>query len=913
MAKSLYIVDGHAHIYSAYFAPMSGNLTAPDGEPTKATLIFTSMLLKLLRERQVDMLVVAMDSPGPTFRHEIYGEYKANRPPMPDELSRQIDRILEIVEAMQIKIVREGGFEADDLIGTLAKRGAAEGHDVYICSKDKDLEQLISDKVVMYDTKNDVVLDAAGLKESKGIGPEQVVDVLALMGDTSDNVPGVPDVGPKTAVQWVQKYGSLKGLLEHKDEIGGKRGDNLRGSVELLKLSQELVTIDCEAPVAIGWEELVVRPFDTAKLAGLFEQLGFRRLLKQLGEPAGEAAAEEDKGEETGAKVVEAAEQAKYHLVNTEKAFAGLVKQLKKQKIFALDTETTSIYPVAAELVGLSFAWRAGEGFYVPVKAPLGGKCLDREKVLGGLTEVLTDPKIKKVGQNIKYDIIVLRRAGVELAGVAFDTMVGSYVLNSARTRHGMDSLALDYLGHETIKLETLIGKGKKQVTFDMVDPQLACDYAAEDAEVTWRLYEFIDEQLKDEQLRRLFEEVEMPLVEVLAEMEYEGVALDVGWLKKLGTMLGGRTEELIKRVHKEAGCEFNVDSPKQLAEVLFDQMGIESVKQTTGGKTGVVSRSTDQDVLETLRWEHPIAEAMLEYRQLSKLKNTYVDKLPEMICGHTGRVHGSFNQTVTATGRLSSSDPNLQNIPIRSELGQEIRKAFVPGDKGGVLVAADYSQIELRLLAHFSQDKELLKAFESGEDIHRFVAAQVYGVGVDEVDDEQRRNAKAVNFGIIYGQTAYGLSRGIGVSVGEAQEFIDGYFQRYPEIKKFMDKVLAQARNDGYVQTILGRRRVIADLSSRNFNRRRLGERMAINTVVQGSAADMIKLAMINLQGRIRKEKLEMKMIMQVHDELVFEMPKARAKEYGEIIRDEMVGALEVEAPITVDVGVGENWLECK
>ena len=915
MNKSLYIIDGHAQIYAAYFAPMSGNLTAPDGEPTKATLIFTSMLLKLLRERKPDMLAVAMDFPGPTFRHEMYQQYKANRPPMPDELSRQIDRIMEIIAAMGIPILRESEYEADDLIGTLAKEACAKGYDVYICSKDKDLEQLLSDNVVMYDPKSDAVLDAAGLAQSKGITPDQVVDVLALMGDTSDNVPGVPDVGPKTAVQWIQKYGSLKELLSHKDEITGKRGQNLRANVELLELSRELVTIDCRVPVKIDWKRLDVQPFEKDRLAGLFEQLGFKRLLKQLGVPDGETApaAAEATADGPAKAAVNVAAKANYHLVATEKAFGEFLKKLKKQNIFAIDTETTSLNPVAAELVGLSFAWQGGEGFYVPVKVPLGGECVDRQMVLDAVGGLLRDPKIKKVGQNIKYDMIVLRRAGIELAGVSFDTMVASYVLNSAQTHHSLDSMALDYLGHETIKLETLIGKGKKQVTFDMVDPHLAADYAAEDAEVTWRLYEFIDAQLKDKKLRQLFEQVEMPLVDVLADMEYHGVALDVAWLRKMSTMLAEQLEQLTTTVHKEAGYEFNVDSPKQLAEVLFDHMGIASVKQTTGRKTGAVNRSTDQEVLETLRWDHPIAEAMLQYRQLSKLKNTYVDKLPGMICADTGRVHGSFNQTVTATGRLSSSDPNLQNIPIRSELGQEIRKAFVPGAKDSVLVAADYSQIELRLLAHFSGDKELLKAFQLGQDIHQFVAAQVYGVPLDEVDGEQRSKAKAVNFGIIYGQTAYGLSRGIGVSVHEAQEFIDGYFQRYPQIKTFMADVLEQAKNDGYVQTILGRRRIIADLNSRNFNRRRLAERMAINTVVQGSAADMIKLAMINLHHRMAEEKMDMKMILQVHDELVFEMPQGRAEPYCQIIREEMAAAMQVEVPIVVDLGVGENWLQCK
>ena len=910
MAKKLYIIDGHAQIYAAFYAPMQQALTAPNGEPTKAVFIFVTMLLKLLKEAEPDMVVMTMDSAGPTFRHEMYPEYKANRPPMPDELIGQIRRIEEILRAMQIPILRQDGFEADDIIGTLVAKAAEKDYEVYICSKDKDLEQLIDEKVFIFDLKTGSDTDASGLYAKKGIYPEQVIDVLALMGDTSDNIPGVPDVGPKTAQQWIQKYGSLEGLLEHQDEIKGKRGENLRDGIKQLKLSRKLVTIDREVPLDFAWKDFEFKPFDREALQEVFQQLGFRKLLNQLDEIAPTATGSTsalggvfpaDSAEGGGAT------RQDYRLVETPEEFKKFLLELKKVKSFAVDTETTGTNPVAAELVGLSFSWQEGTGCYLPVKAPLGQQHLERTETLARLKPILEDPKIAKTGQNIKYDMVILRRAGIDLAGVDFDTMVASYVLNSARTQHNMDSLAWDYLGHETIKLESLIGKGKNQLTFDMVDTQAAAEYAAEDADITWRLRQFLEKQFADDERRQLFRQVEMPLVEVLAELEYNGVALDVPWLKKLSTKLSRRCEELIEEIHEEAGTVFNVDSPKQLGQVLFEQIGLKVVKKT---KTGP---STDQEVLETLSWQHPVPKLMLEYRTLSKLKNTYVDKLPSMICVDTGRIHASFNQSITATGRLSSSNPNLQNIPIRTEMGQEIRRAFVPGGKDDVILAADYSQIELRLLAHFSRDEGLLQAFESGQDIHRFVAAQVFSVELDEVDSAQRGRAKAVNFGIIYGQTPFGLSRGIGIPVEEARRFIDDYFERYPRIQEFIEQVIAQARQDGYVKTILGRRRLLPEINSQTANRRKLAERMAVNTVVQGSAADLIKVAMINLYRRIKNENLDLKMILQVHDELVFEVPAEQAEPYGQIVRQEMASAIQLDVPIVVDINTGENWLEAK
>ena len=919
MNKKLYLIDGHAQIYSAFFAPTGGQFSTPSGEPTNATMIFTSVMLKLLRRQQPDMMAVAMDAPGPTFRHEMFAEYKANRPSMPDELRRQIDRIEEILVAMGIPILRVKGYEADDVIGTVVQQASGRGYETYICSRDKDLEQLLDDSVVMYDPKSDQVMDAAALQKAKGISPGQVVDVLALAGDTSDNIPGVPDVGPKTAAGWINKYGSLDELLAQQDKIGGKRGDNLRNNLEQLELSRRLVTIDREVPIELDWSAMEVRKADVGRLRQIFAELGFRRLEGQIeevfegGAPGVAARGGEQQGKSPTGKATDAettkqrAVKCKYHLVDTAEGFEGFLKKLARQKVFALDTETTSVNPTAAELVGLSFCWDGVDAYYLPIRAPMGQKSLPVKKTLAALARILADRAVKKVGQNIKYDMVVLRRAGAQLGGVGFDTMVASYVLTAGVGRHNLDSMAWEYLGHKTIKLVELIGKGKNQLTFDLVDTGQAADYAAEDAAVTWALYEHLDGRLTVPGLRKLFEEVEMPLVEVLAEMEYQGVALDVPALKRMGVQLGRRLDELVGQIHQQAGCEFNVDSPKQLAEVLFGRLGLTPGKKT---KTGA---STDQEVLEKLCDEHPVAELMLEYRQLSKLSNTYVEKLPTRINADTGRLHASFNQTVAATGRLSSSDPNLQNIPVRTTLGQEIRRAFVAQAAGDVLLAADYSQIELRMLAHLSGDESLQEAFRSGQDIHRFVAGQVFGVGVDEVTSEQRNKAKAVNFGIIYGQSPYGLSRGIGMPVGQAKEFIDDYFRKYPSIKEYFDRVIEQARVDGYVETILGRQRVIADISSSNANRRKLGERMAVNTIVQGSAADMIKVAMINLHRQITDEKLAMKMILQVHDELVFELPASRADEYSELIRKQMSTAIKLGVPVTVDIGVGKNWLECK
>ena len=864
--------------------------------------------MKLLRERKPDMVVVAMDSPGKSFRHDMYSDYKATRPPMPEDLPGQIKRIDQIIEALNIPVVRMAGYEADDLIGTLATRGRQDGYEVFICSKDKDLEQIIDDGIKMCDLQKGVVTDKSALLEKKGITPKQVVDVLALMGDTSDNVPGVPKVGPKTAIKWIQEYGSLDSLIEHKDDIKGKVGENLRDNIEQLELSRKLVTIDCDVDIDFDWQQAEVKEPDNEALGKVFSELAFTKLLKQFGiEGSAESSALQDDGSEKDYWQPSKIAKPDYVLVDDMDKFEVFLKELKKQKIFAVDTETTGLNPVSSQMVGLSFSWQEGQGYYLPVKGPFMIPPLDWEEIRPELKPILEDPAIAKIGQNIKYDQVVLRRAGVELAGVSFDTMLASYVLYNNRGHHDMDSMANDYLDHQTIKISELIGKGKNQITFDMVELEMAGEYASEDADITWQLYKYLDSRLVDKKLRELFETVEMPLVDVLATMEYNGMALDIPFMKKLANEMAERSDELSKEIHHLAGCSFNIDSPKQLADILFEKLTLPSQKKTKSGY------STDQDVLEKLKEHHPIADLVLEYRHLGKLRSTYAEKLPTLVCSSTGRVHGSFNQTGTATGRLSSSDPNLQNIPIRSDIGRMIRKGFVPQGEGRIMLAADYSQVELRMLAHLSGDPGLKEAFNSGVDIHSFVAGQVFDVDPADVTSDQRSKAKAVNFGIVYGQSAFGLSQTIDIPVGEAAKFIDDYYRRYPKIGAYMESVKDDARSNGYVSTILGRRRAIMNMAGANFNQQKAAERMAVNTAVQGSAADLMKLAMINIHKAICDDKMDMLMILQVHDELVFELPEAKVAEYSAFVAEQMETAMQLDVPLKVDVNYGPNWYDCK
>ena len=911
----LFIVDGHAHIYAAYYAPMRP-LTAPTGEPTKAVYVFTTALLGLIERENPEMLVVAMDSKTPSFRTEIFAEYKGHRPPMPEDMPGQIERIEQILEALRIPMLRVDGFEADDVMGTLAAEAAERGLEAYICSKDKDMLQLLSDSVFAYDIKTAKKTDPETLMAETGLRPEQFGDVLALQGDTSDNIPGLADVGPKTAMEWIKTYGSLDNLYEHADQIKGKRGANLRAGRQQVELSRELVKINCHVPIDFDESLFRVAQPNRDTLAALFKELGFSRLLSQMGlsDVQADAASAMSGGQgslfdEPQPRPAARSNHKEYSLVDTPQKLSAFVNELQQQRRFAFDTETTGRDPMRAELVGLSFAWQAHKAWYLPVRAPMGQRHLDIAAVQEALGPILADAKRFKIAQNLKYDWLVLDNAQMPVAadpGNFFDTMVASYCLAPDRGSHSMDAMSRDFLGYEPTPIETLIGKGKQQRTFDQVDTQAACDYAAEDADVTWQLYAYLSRRLDAQpSLKKLFETVEMPLVEVLARMEANGVSLDTALLRRMSNDLCDTLADLTEKIHEQAGGSFNIDSPKQLAEILFDRLGMESVKS---GKT---LRSTDAGVLEQLAGRHEIVPLILQYRQLVKLKNTYIDKLPLLVNPRTGRLHASFNQTITATGRLSSSDPNLQNIPIRTDLGRRIRAAFVPADTDGCILSADYSQIELRLLAHFSGDAALLEAFADDLDIHSFVASQIYGVPLKEVTSQMRGKAKGVNFGIIYGQGPFGLARSVGISQQEARQFIDAYFARYSSIRAFMDTIIDRAKKIGYAETILGRRRPIAGLESRNHNVRSQAERLAVNTVIQGSAADLIKAAMINIHRRIENDRLPVKMILQIHDELVFELPRAQADTHTDWIVREMAEAMALKPPLKVDVARGATWME--
>lgn len=924
MAKTLYIIDGHAHIYGAYYAPMTP-LKSAAGEPTKAVYVFTTIILGLLERRKPDMLVVTMDSKAASFRVEKYADYKAHRPPMPEDMPRQIERIEEILDALRIPMLRVDGWEADDIIGTLTCQATGRGIDCFICSKDKDMLQLVRPHVVAYDVKNDAVIDVKRMREEMGLRPDQIIDVMALQGDASDNIPGVPDVGPKTAAEWIQKYGTLDNLYVHADDIKGKRGDNLRNNKEQAYLSRDLAEINCHAPVTLDEELFAVKEPDTSRLAALYKELGFGRLLAKLGvkpeevkpqkeaKPSRKSAAALQPGLFDQVPPSQAASTAVVHrgqcaLIDTPEALQNMAAEFQRQDRFAFHTKTTGADPFRAELAGISLSWEAHRAYYLPVRAPQDQQHLNIDMIKKVIGPALADPNRYKVAHNLKHDLIVLRSAGIPVAleqGRMFDTMIASYCLNSDKLNHSMDVLARDYLNYEPVALDVILGKGKNQLTFDQVDTTSACTYAAEGADITWRLWQFLSARLNAiPDLKALFETIEMPLVEALAVMESNGVSLDVGILKEMSEELTELMRTLTDKIYSLVGVPFNIDSPKQLADILFDRLGLKSVR------SGKIQRSTDAAVLDELKNEHPSIPFILEYRQMGKLRNTYTDKLGDLINPRTGRLHTSFNQAATATGRLSSSEPNLQNIPIRTDIGRKIRSAFVPSSPDGCILSADYSQIELRLLAHFSKDEALRQAFAADMDIHRFVAAQVYGVRPEDVTPAMRSKAKAVNFGIIYGQGPFGLSKSIGISQAEAKQFIEDYYNRYPSIRAFMDEVLRRTRQMGYAETILHRRRPITNLTSKNFNVRSLNERLAINMVIQGSAADLIKAAMIRIHQRIKNENLNVKMILQIHDELVFELPQCDAAQHAKWISHEMTTAIPLDVPMKVDVSVGPNWL---
>jgi len=889
--KHLYLVDGSSHLYRAYHAMPS--LTNSQGQPTGATYGVVNMLRKLINEHQPAHLAIVFDAKGKTFRNDLYSEYKANRPPMPGDLAAQIEDIHQMVEAMGLPLLVIPGVEADDVIGTLSTQAADQGFRVSIISGDKDFAQLVSSQIELVDTMKGVSYGVEGVREKFGVNPQQIIDYLALMGDSADNVPGVPKVGPKTAAKWLEQYHSLDRIMDAADEMGGKVGQNLRDSLETLPLSKELVTIRCDVGLDVEPIGLKRLPEDSESLKALFSRLDFRPWLEELG-----GSDRKDEGEPV---------EADYETILDLEAFNTWFKALSEAALFAFDTETTELNAINAEIVGLSFAIEAGKAAYLPLAHSYLGvpKQLDRQEILERLKPLLEDPERGKVGQNLKYDRQVLLNYGIDLKGVRFDTMLESYLLDSTATRHDMDSLALKHLGRKTIKFEEVAGKGKNQISFDQVHLEEATPYAAEDADITLQLHHHLWPKLEAEpSLERLFHQIELPLFEVLARIERNGVTIDALMLKRQSEELAKGLNEVESKSYELAGGPFNLGSPKQLGEILFDRLEIPILRKTPKGKP-----STAEDVLEELAQSHELPRQVLRHRSLSKLKSTYTDKLPLLVNPRTGRVHTSLHQAVAATGRLSSSDPNLQNIPIRTPEGRRIREAFVPVS-GALILSADYSQIELRIMAHLSQDPGLLSAFNQGKDVHRATAAEVFGAPLEAVSEEQRRSAKAINFGLIYGMSAFGLARQLNIPRHEAHSYIELYFERYPGVRAYMERTKEEAREKGFVETLFGRRLYLPEIRASNAARRQYAERTAINAPMQGTAADLIKLAMLAVDRWIGESAPSAKMILQVHDELILEVAEEDAERASHEVVALMEGIARLKVPLTVDVGMGLNWL---
>ena len=891
----LVLVDASGYLFRAYHA--LPRLTNSKGEATGALVGVLNMLRRLLDDHRPAYVGVVFDAAGPTFRDDLYADYKANRPPMPDDLREQLDPLKQIIRAMGLPLLEIDGVEADDVIGTLATRAADAGLRTLISTGDKDLAQLVGPGVTLVNTMTDTVLDRDGVIAKFGVPPERIVDYLSLIGDNVDNIPGVPKCGPKTAVKWLEQYGDLDGVIAAADQVKGKIGENLRASLEQLPLSRRLTTIEREVELDLRPRDLTPGEPDLPTLRDWYRRLESRRLLASL-----------DGGEQHEGPTGDGTESS-YETVLSQAALDRWIERLAEAPLFAFDTETTDLDYMRARIVGVSFAVRPGEAAYVPLAHAYPGAPdqLDRDAVLAQLKPLLEDPDRPKLGQNLKYDISVCANHGIGMRGVAHDSMLQSYVLDSTATRHDMDSLAQKYLGRKTIHFEDIAGRGAKQLTFDQIPLEQAAPYAAEDADVTLQLHQTFWPRLEQEPtLRKLYQEIEMPLVPILSRMERTGVRIDVTELEAQSRDLAQRIGALEEQAYGAAGHRFNLGSPKQIGAIFFDELGLPVLSRTPKG-----APSTSEDVLERLAAEgHELPRLILEHRGLSKLRSTYTDKLPQMVNPDTGRVHTSYHQAVAATGRLSSSDPNLQNIPIRSDAGRRIRRAFVP-EPGWRMLAADYSQIELRIMAHLSGDEGLLAAFAAGADIHRATAAEILGLPPDEVSNEQRRSAKAVNFGLIYGMSAFGLARQLGIERETAQEYIDLYFARYPGVKAFMERIRAQAREQRYVETLFGRRLYLTDIGHSNQQRRAAAERTAINAPMQGSAADIIKRAMIGVDAWLRAEQPPVRMIMQVHDELVFEVEADAVDRVGERIRKIMQGAAELAVPLVVDCGVGDNWDE--
>ncbi|MGU5545267.1 DNA polymerase I [Aeromonas veronii] len=914
-SNPLILVDGSSYLYRAFFASQQADLRTSTGLPSGAVRVMANMMRSLRKQYPDCHVAVVFDAKGKTFRDDIYPEYKATRASMPDDLRSQVAPIHQMIKAMGFPFLMVEGVEADDVIGTLARQATEKQLPVLISTGDKDMAQLVSDHVTLIDTMKDVKTDREGVIEKFGVPPELIIDYLALMGDKVDNIPGMTGVGEKTALALLQGIGSIDEIAANLDKVAalGFRGskafaDKFREQEEQVRLSYRLATIKTDVELEQSLEELLLKPVDKESLLAVYREYELRNLIKELesgGEEGSESAGQDEAGDESVAPV--AAIETDYRCILDEAEFDGWLEQLKAASLFAFDTETTSLDYMEARIVGVSFAVEAGKAAYVPfghdyLGAPVQ---LSEAVVLGKLKPLLEDPTRLKVGQNLKYDRNVLLNHDIDLQGIAYDTMLESYVLNSTASRHDMDSLAKRYLGVETTSFEDIAGKGVKQLTFNQIELEQAAPYAAEDADITLRLHQTLWGQLEAVPgLAKVFSEIELPLLPVLARMELLGTTIDPKLLHQQSQEIELRLAELEKQAHELAGQEFNLSSPKQLGEILFTKLGLPIIKKTPKG-----APSTAEEVLAELAETYELPRLLMEHRGLAKLKSTYTDKLPLMIKPRTGRVHTSYHQAVAATGRLSSSDPNLQNIPVRNEQGRRIRQAFIPS-AGYKLVAADYSQIELRIMAHLSGDKGLLTAFAEGKDIHKATAAEVFGVELDAVTTDMRRSAKAINFGLIYGMSAFGLAKQLGIGRAEAQKYMDLYFERYPGVLEYMERTRQQAEAQGYVETLFGRRLYLPDIKSRNAGLRKAAERAAINAPMQGTAADIIKRAMINVDSWIRGiEDESIRMLMQVHDELVFEIREEKLEEYIAIIKEKMSAAAELHVPLLVEAGTGDNW----
>jgi DNA polymerase-1 len=907
----LWLVDGSSYLYRAFFALPP--LSTSTGIPTGAVLGVLNMLNRLLREENPELIAVVMDAPGRTFRDDLFEEYKAHRPPMPDDLRSQIAPLIEAIPALGLPLLRIEGVEADDVIGTLTERALKGGLDVVISTGDKDMAQLVTDRVTLVNTMFETTLDRAGVKLKFDVLPEQIVDYLALVGDSSDNIPGVPKVGPKTAAKWLNEYGSLDEIIKHAKDIPGKVGESLRDNLETLELSRKLATIRCDVTLPLQPSELARKPPDIAALTTLYQRLEMNSLLRQLtGTPAQASAGRDPASErvssggasEPGSRPAVPARS--YETITTDKELADWMARLEKVPLFAFDTETTSLDYMQAEIVGMSFCIEPGHAAYLPLAHDYPGAPdqLDRKKTLAKLKPLLESGDRPKVGHHLKYDAHVLLNHGISLGGMRHDSMLESYVLNSTATRHDMDSCAKLYLGVDTIKYEDVAGKGAKQITFNQVALEQASEYAAEDADVTLQLHRVLHGALEKEPgLLKVYEEIEQPLVPVLLEMEHRGVLVDRDLLRKQSGELAKRLAELEADAHRTAEQPFNLDSPKQLQEILFTKQGLPVRQKTRTGQP-----STAEEVLEELADKYLLPRIILEYRGLAKLRSTYTEKLPEQIDEDSGRVHTSYHQAVAVTGRLSSSDPNLQNIPIRTPEGRRIRQAFI-APKGHVLLSADYSQIELRIMAHLSGDEGLRRAFADDGDIHRATAAEVFEVAPEKVTNDQRRAAKAINFGLIYGMSAFGLARQLGIERHAAQEYVGRYFGRYPGVREYMERTRAEARARGYVETVFGRRLYLPDIRSRDRNLQQYAERSAINAPMQGTAADIIKRAMIRVHAWLHESKVPAQLVMQVHDELVLEVKQSAVEKVRRKVVEIMSSAAELAVALKVDTGTGPNW----